>query len=472
MIFWKRISRFGVNEALDFRLTSRIILSNQFGFVIALLTSIFMIISIVSGNFNLLPLFALLFVAASIWFLNWAGLTRLSRFITSITPALGLFVLNLSLKFGPVENVDILHYATPRMIILGSSVLPFTMFTPAERKYVFAAVGFILLLSFGYDPLHNALGIDHTSLGIKNNHYGIIFEDTVVLGVIVLLSSGYMFKMGHQYDQKSQRLLDEALQRTEQMKQNEDALKKTLQELEGSRKKDEQRNWVAKGLNTMVAVLQGSDNDGKVFDKLLSTLIKYLNVNQGGIFISEEDEHGNVSLNLVSFYAYERKKYLQKTILPGEGILGAAFLEGRRVYLKKIPQNYVSITSGLGDAPPRTLVVAPLKTSDRIEGLIELASLSDLEEHHFELLDQVCETLASFISNNKINSRTKSLLEKAQTMSEELKAGEEEMRQNLEELTATQEAMSRKEREYQDRIQELEQALANGEQLAPQRVEE
>jgi hypothetical protein len=33
------------------------------------------------------------------------------------------------------------------------------------------------------------------------------------------------------------------------------------------------------------------------------------------------------------------------------------------------------------------------------------------------------------------------------------------MRQNLEELTATQEALARKEREYQDRIRELEAAL-------------
>jgi GAF domain len=472
MIFWKRISRLGVSDHHDFRLTGRIILSNQFGFVIALLTSLFMIISIASGNFNLLPLFALLFISGSIWVLNLMGLTRLSRFITSITPAVGLFVLNLSVKFGPLQNVDILHYATPRMIILGSAVLPFTMFTPAERKYVIAAVLFILFLSFGYDPIHSALGIDHDSLGLKNEHYGIIFEDTVVLAVIVLLSSGYMFKLGHQYDQKSKTLLDEALRQTDQMKQNEEALKKTLDELEVTRKKDEQRNWVAKGLNNMVAILQAGDSDGKVFDRLLSALIKYLKVNQGGIFVCEEDENGKTTLNLMSFYAYQRKKYLQKTVEPGEGILGAAFLEGRRIYLKKVPENYVSITSGLGDAPPRSLVVAPFKTNDRVEGLIELASLTELEEHQFELLDQLCETLASFISNNKINSRTKSLLEKAQTMSEELKAGEEEMRQNLEELTATQEAMSRKEREYQDRIEELEQALANGERLSPQTVEE
>jgi GAF domain-containing protein len=464
ILFWKRISRLGVTTTTDFRLTSRIILSNQFGIVIALLTSIFMVISIVGGNLNIVPLFALLFITGSIWFLNSLEMTRLSRLITSLTPAVGLFALNLSLKFGPVENVDILHYATPRMIIVGSAVLPFTMFTPAERKYVIAAVAFILFLSFGYDSFHRFLEVDHQTLGIQSNHYGVIFEDVVVLAVIVLLASGFMFKMGHQYDQKSQRLLDDALQQTEQMKQNEEALKKTLLELEETRKKDEQRNWVAKGLNDMVAVIQSGDDDGKIYDRLLSTLIKYLNINQGGIFIADEEE-GKITLNLVACYAYDRKKYLQKSVEPGEGLIGAAYREGRRIYLKKIPKDYVSITSGLGDTTPRSLVIVPMRLNDKIEGLIELASLTEFGEHQFELLDQLCETLASFITNNKINARTKILLEKAQMMSDELRAGEEEMRQNLEELTATQEAMSRKEREYQDRILELERALNVNAQL-------
>ncbi|HEY8936499.1 MAG TPA: GAF domain-containing protein [Cyclobacteriaceae bacterium] len=469
IFFWKSISRLGISENTDFRLASRIILSNQFGLVIAFLTSVFMVLAIVNGNYNLLPFITLLVITGSIWFLNAVNLTRISRLITCLIPAVGLFILNVSVKFGAPGTVDILHYATPRMIIVGSVVLPFTMFTPSERNYVIMAVLFILSLSFGYDAIHSMLGVDHESLGLTNKHYGIITEDVVVLAIIVLLASGFLFKMGYQYDIKSQRLLSEALEQTELMKKNEDALKKTLTELESSRKKDEERNWVSKGLADLVAVIQSGDDDKKIYDRLLASLIKYMNVNQGGIFIAEETD-GKVQLNLTSYYAYERKKYLQKTINPGEGLLGAAYLEGQRIYLKKVPAEYVSITSGLGEATPRALVIVPMKINNQVEGLIELASLTDFQEHHFELLDQLCETLASFITNNKINVRTKILLEKAQTMSEELKSNEEEMRQNLEELTATQEAMSRKEHEYRERIRELEEALEVREQLNSQSV--
>jgi predicted nucleic acid-binding Zn-ribbon protein len=95
-----------------------------------------------------------------------------------------------------------------------------------------------------------------------------------------------------------------------------------------------------------------------------------------------------------------------------------------------------------------------------VEAVLELASFHEMEEHHLELLDKLSESLGTFISNSKVNDRTRRLLQQAQTMSEELRANEEEMRQNLEELTATQEALSRKEREYQDRIAHLEEELS------------
>ena len=83
-----------------------------------------------------------------------------------------------------------------------------------------------------------------------------------------------------------------------------------------------------------------------------------------------------------------------------------------------------------------------------------------MEDYHFELLETLSESLATFISNSKINERTRRLLQQAQTMSEELRSNEEEMRQNLEELTATQEAVARKERDYLERIAQLEEELS------------
>jgi hypothetical protein len=460
MNFFKSWFNTGVKDDMDFRLSRRIALSNQFAFLIGLLTLGFMVVFSTRKNFDLVPFLVIFSIAFAIWLLNFWNLTRLSRLITCITPACGLLFMNLTLKFGDPSKIDILHYATPRMLMLGSCVLPFAMFTPFERKYVWIAVMFILGISFGYDVIHEAAHVDYKSLGIQNNFYGVIYEDMVILAIMIVVSSGFMFNLGHQYDMKSQKLLDDAVEQTKRLQRNEEDMKRTMHELEESRKKDEARNWISKGLAEMISILQSQEETSKIFDKILSSMVKYTGMNQGALFIAEENSSGDVLLRQVSCYAYNRKKHHENTVEPGSGLVGQAYLEGETVYLKDVPENFVQITSGLGEATPRHVIIVPMKLNKKVEGLFELASFHAIGPEHFELLEKIGETMASFVSTSRVNDKTRILLEKAQVMSEELKANEEEMRQNLEELTATQEAMARKEREYCNRIEDLERSLA------------
>lgn len=458
---WKRISYLGVTLSMDFRLARRIVLSNRFGLLIAMVAFFFLITFFLQHNVGMLPMIGMILIAAGIWFFNGLDLTRLSRLIACLVPAIGVFILNISQKFGQPETINILQYATPRMIIVGSAILPFVMFVASERRYVWSAASFILLLAFLSDEIHKFFGVDYQSVGLENSLYGIIQEDMIVLSIIVVAASAFMLSINDQYDIKTQTLLQDTLLYTESLKKNEENLRKTLSELEESHKKDDARGWVARGIAELNIKLQAADDTTNVYEVWLSSLIKYLNVNQGGLFIAEESDAGNIVLKQAATYAYERKKHLQKTIVPGEGILGQVFMEGRRMYLKRLPHDYIHITSGLGNAPPKVLVVMPIKANQSTEAVLELASFHELEEHHFELLNALGESLATFIASNKTNLRTRNLLHQAQTMSEELHANEEEMRQNLEELTATQEALTRKERDYQERIVELEAALSS-----------
>ena len=460
MNLWKKISYLGVSAETDFRIARRIVLANRLGLVITIITMVFLVIFLFRPHSTIAPFFGMLVIAATIWFFNAMELSRLARLVTCLVPAVGLFILNISQKLGDPQAVDILHYATPRMIIVGSVVLPFAMFIASEKRHVIGAVLFIILLSFAYDPIHSFLGIDHETLGIKTEYYGVPQEDAVVLMVIVLAAAGFMFSIGNRYDVQTQKMLNDVMEQAASLKKNEEELKKTLKELEVSREKDDERNWVAKSVTTLADVLQGSHQGINLYEQWLSALIKVMKLNQGGLFVVEELPDNKRHLKLMASYAYERKKFVEKSIGVGEGLLGQAFQEGERIYLRQVPQSYLHITSGLGDAPPRVLVIVPVKTNQSTVAILELASFHELEDHHFELLDKAAESLAAYISNDTINQRTKKLLEQAQTMSEELRSNEEEMRQNLEELTATQEAMSRKEKEYQQRIAELESILS------------
>lgn len=236
----------------------------------------------------------------------------------------------------------------------------------------------------------------------------------------------------------------------------EDNLTRTLvqmrDKLRENAEEDRRRNWSTSGLAQIGEILRSTNTTSNdLYDKIIQFVVKYTKSNQGGLFIlddtsEKESEH---ELTLVSAYAFERKKFIQRRLNTGQGLIGQAFLEGERIYLLEVPQEYVNITSGLGGTTPNALLLVPMKTNEKVFGVIELASFHKYEEYEIELVEKLAESIASTISTVKINEATRELLEKTQQQAEEMRSQEEEMRQNMEELEATQEEMRRKEKHIQ-----------------------
>jgi PAS domain S-box-containing protein len=211
---------------------------------------------------------------------------------------------------------------------------------------------------------------------------------------------------------------------------------------------DEARNWVSAGLTKFSEILRNEDeNLSELCDKFLSGLIKYLNGNQGMIYLLKEEQKKKSQLELVSAYAWDRKKYLSDIIEPGEGLIGQVAIEKEKIYIVDVPDDFVRITSGLGDANPRSVLIVPLISNDELFGVIEIASFKPLATHEIDFVEKLAEILASTISRVKTNEQTQKLLRDSQQLTEELRAQEEEMRQNLEEMNATQEEMQQRELE-------------------------
>ncbi|PLX02321.1 MAG: hypothetical protein C0594_12085 [Marinilabiliales bacterium] len=226
-----------------------------------------------------------------------------------------------------------------------------------------------------------------------------------------------------------------------------DSLAKARDEEVIRQKEDEKRRWVNEGLAHFADILRKYSDLEELSYQIIKELVQKLKANQGGLFILDENTDENLQFNLVSAYAFNRRKHLQKTIKICEGLVGQCTIEKAPIYLKTIPQDYIEIKSGLGGATPNHLLIVPLMSEETVLGVMEIASFKEIEKFQMEFVEKVAENVASSLLSVQVNQKTQELLEQTKQQSEQLRSQEEEMRQNMEEMLATQEESSRKQEE-------------------------
>ncbi|HLW07452.1 MAG TPA: PAS domain S-box protein [Marinilabiliaceae bacterium] len=234
---------------------------------------------------------------------------------------------------------------------------------------------------------------------------------------------------------------------------------KSKHEQERRRLEEEQRNWVTKGLAEFGEILRkSSDNLEELSYEIIRYMVNYMKINQGGVFLLNQEKNGDPFFEMTACVAFDRRKYADKIIHWGEGLIGRCGLEKETIFLTDVPQDYINITSGLGDANPGTILLVPLKTNDGLYGVIELASFQILQSYEIEFVEKSAESIASTIAMVKTNIQTNKLLRETQIQAEKMAQQEEELRQNLEEMRATQEESDRREVERKGILDAIDHA--------------
>lgn len=334
--------------------------------------------------------------------------------------------------------------------------------------------------------------IEITNADIEKEHSR-INKSIWLLFVIVFVIFGVMSLLNYKYQKRNQDFMESNKERLEhetdrltKMKQfvndisggnfdatldldiTNDELGSTLNNMRSKLKSnyedDQRRNWMNIGLAKMSEILRTNDltNTDKFYNDIISFIVKYLDANQGGLFILNNDhDYEEPYLELVSCYAYGKRKYLTKQIASGEGLVGQCYLEKETILMTEVPDKYTEITSGLGSKTPDFLLLVPLKVNDEINGVMEIASFKKMAAFELDFIHKISESISASIAGFKVSVKTSRLLAQTQQQSAEMKAQEEELRQNLEELQATQEEFERKEREYIREIETLNAKLNN-----------
>jgi methyl-accepting chemotaxis protein len=104
------------------------------------------------------------------------------------------------------------------------------------------------------------------------------------------------------------------------------------------------------------------------------------------------------------FHCYAQYAYFSENkpveFTTGETLPGQAVKNKAIVSLNNIPDQYMTIASGLGKSNPKHLVFVPLKNQEEVVGLIEYATFEPLTERQFKALEDISKKVADTISKH------------------------------------------------------------------------
>jgi len=220
---------------------------------------------------------------------------------------------------------------------------------------------------------------------------------------------------------------------------------------------ESEQSWISEGKDLISGILRMHNKIDELAYDVLVNLINYLQVVQGAFYLYQEKSKTLVN---ISTYAFNRRKYVNQEFKLGEGLIGQCAFEMEFIYRTEIPDDYITITSGiLGDRKPSSILIVPLITEEKLQGIIEFATLDpEISELKQKYLIELGEIIARTIFNLRVTEQTERLLVEAQNMTKELQENEEQLRQNAEEMRATQEELEKSNEQLGKQIKEVENA--------------
>ena len=214
--------------------------------------------------------------------------------------------------------------------------------------------------------------------------------------------------------------------------------KSSIEKLEKENEAFRQKQEITDGLEKIEAVLKQHHNDLQQLSvQIVRTLVDLLEIEMGAMFLAKS-ENEKPYLDLEVSYAYSENRFQKRRFNFGESLVGACASEKRTIYLKKVPEDYLKIISGLGLASPKSILIVPLIFENKILGVMELGSLNDFAERKITFTEKAAETIANTMSMAEINIKTSALLEQTKSQTIELEKRDKQMLEAIEELKQLQ----------------------------------
>jgi signal transduction histidine kinase/CheY-like chemotaxis protein/CHASE3 domain sensor protein len=238
------------------------------------------------------------------------------------------------------------------------------------------------------------------------------------------------------------------------------------QELQDLILRDKQRNWILNGGNEINMQMRAANTIFELTHNVITGLCKYMNSPLGAFYIKEDNKK---AVKLYASCGFEKNDL---SFNFNEGLVGQAAAEGNTMIVSDVPQDYIKIKSAIGETRPKYIVIVPIHYADKVNGVIEIAFLTEPSHTYLELLEFLKKGVGSGINTGKLVKRMNELNDTLQVQSSELQKQQEELKATNEELLSQSEALQVSEEELRVQQEELQQTNAELEEKAQQMREQ
>ncbi|MEO1903059.1 MAG: response regulator [Alcanivorax sp.] len=257
------------------------------------------------------------------------------------------------------------------------------------------------------------------------------------------------------------------------------AIRKMRDALKTRSEEQQRQERVKNQLAELNALMRGEMTLEQLGRNLLGYLVPALNAQVGAFYTWDEE---GARLSLSSAYAMQRRKQLANHFALGESLVGQCALEKKSIVLEQVPEEYMIVGSGTGQAVPRNVVVLPVLHDDELKGVLEVGAFERFDDQALTFLEQGAAVIAVALHSAQSRLRLAAMLDRTREQARALEEQKEEMarvNQDLEEqameLSASESRLQQQQEELRAINEELEsqtQALRASEESLQAQQEE
>jgi signal transduction histidine kinase/HAMP domain-containing protein/ActR/RegA family two-component response regulator len=237
------------------------------------------------------------------------------------------------------------------------------------------------------------------------------------------------------------------------------ALKDNINTMIGNLKvtthKNQEQDWLKSNLARFSSMMQGQRNIVAVAQLVMSELTPLVDAQHAAFYMMNADE-GEPMLHLIASYGFGGRKSLSNSYRLRESLIGQCAFEKKRIIMSDVPDGFISIATGMGEAAPRGVVVMPVLFEGETKAVIELASFTQFNSNHVTFLDQLMDSIGVILNMISSSMRTEELLNQLQKSNAELEAQAGELNEKAKLLEVKNNEVELASRSLEEKAEQLQ----------------